>query len=396
MRPETNKEIDLLLRRMARENGPARDGVQSDDQHLDADELSSYAQNALPAAAHARYMAHLSDCPTCRRLITELSLSLGSAAAPAEAVPAPSRWQAFLANLFSPMVLRYAVPALGVVIVAVVGFVVMRRQAQYESFAKLQESRPVSSATAPSEQEPSAGLVDSVPKTFSKVEGQNAKADTRGNPHGDVADARVAGTAGAAPATPPKEEKSGAQTQPSVGGVASATANAEPPQPEAQQETVTVAKKQPEIEREKAAVQAANDAPRDQMAAAKRPDAAEQAKATPSPASTFGYSGLRGLSAGRAETAKPATGAKTGAADKDAGNADADEVTRTIAGRRFRKQGNAWIDTAYESSTATVNMDRNSEQFRALVADEPAIGTIAKQLDGEVIVVWKGHAYRIR
>ena len=41
-------------------------------------------------------------------------------------------------------------------------------------------------------------------------------------------------------------------------------------------------------------------------------------------------------------------------------------------------------------------MARGSEQFRALIADEPVIGTIAKQLDGEVIVVWKGHAYRIR
>jgi hypothetical protein len=39
---------------------------------------------------------------------------------------------------------------------------------------------------------------------------------------------------------------------------------------------------------------------------------------------------------------------------------------------------------------------RGSESFRALVADEPAINTIAEQLDGEVIVVWKGRAYRIR
>jgi len=76
MGPETNNEIDLLLRRMARGNGAARDGVQHDDRHLDADELSSYAQNALPAAARARYTEHLAECATCRKLITELSLSL--------------------------------------------------------------------------------------------------------------------------------------------------------------------------------------------------------------------------------------------------------------------------------------------------------------------------------
>jgi hypothetical protein len=75
---------------------------------------------------------------------------------------------------------------------------------------------------------------------------------------------------------------------------------------------------------------------------------------------------------------------------------EASNETRTIAGRHFRKQGGIWTDTAYDSSTATVNMTRNSEQFRALVADEAAIGTIARQLDGEVIVVWKGRAYHIR
>jgi hypothetical protein len=30
-----------------------------------------------------------------------------------------------------------------------------------------------------------------------------------------------------------------------------------------------------------------------------------------------------------------------------------------------------------------------------LIADEPAIKTIADQLDGEIIVVWKGRAYHI-
>jgi hypothetical protein len=39
---------------------------------------------------------------------------------------------------------------------------------------------------------------------------------------------------------------------------------------------------------------------------------------------------------------------------------------------------------------------RGSEQYRVLVADEPSLRTIAERLAGEVIVVWKGRAYRIR
>jgi hypothetical protein len=71
------------------------------------------------------------------------------------------------------------------------------------------------------------------------------------------------------------------------------------------------------------------------------------------------------------------------------------EETRSVAGRQFRRQGGAWVDRAYASGRATVNIARGSEQYRALVADEPPLRTIAEQLGGEVIVVWKGRAYRI-
>src|SRR5690349_7242486 len=114
MSQETNNEIDLLLRRMGRDNNGARNvEVPVDDRHLDADELSSYAQNALPAAAHARYTEHVAECATCRRLVTELILSLGAVTGPVAATHEPRGVRKFLAGLFSPLVLRYAVPALG-------------------------------------------------------------------------------------------------------------------------------------------------------------------------------------------------------------------------------------------------------------------------------------------
>jgi hypothetical protein len=75
---------------------------------------------------------------------------------------------------------------------------------------------------------------------------------------------------------------------------------------------------------------------------------------------------------------------------------DEESDTRTVSGRQFRRQGSVWIDTAYQSSSPTTTIARDSEQFRALTADEPGIRTIAAQLSGEVVVVWKGRAYRIR
>jgi hypothetical protein len=72
-----------------------------------------------------------------------------------------------------------------------------------------------------------------------------------------------------------------------------------------------------------------------------------------------------------------------------------DGETRTVAGRTFRREGSAWVDTAYSSSRSTTNVSRGSEHYRSLIADEPGIRAIAEQLPGEVIVVWKGRAYRI-
>jgi hypothetical protein len=54
------------------------------------------------------------------------------------------------------------------------------------------------------------------------------------------------------------------------------------------------------------------------------------------------------------------------------------------------------VDTAYNSSLSVINVARGSEQYRALIADEPGLRRIAEQLSGEVVVVWKGRAYRIR
>jgi hypothetical protein len=80
---------------------------------------------------------------------------------------------------------------------------------------------------------------------------------------------------------------------------------------------------------------------------------------------------------------------KLGEKDRDEGE------TRTVAGRRFRKQRGMWVDIAY-AGAATTDFTRGSEQYRGLVADEPEIKKIADQLDGQIIVVWKGRAYRIR
>ena len=70
--------------------------------------------------------------------------------------------------------------------------------------------------------------------------------------------------------------------------------------------------------------------------------------------------------------------------------------TRSVAGHRFRRAGGAWVDVNYKSSMSSTGVRRGTDSYRALVADLPELGRVAEQLSGEVVVVIRSRAYRIR
>src|ERR1051325_1513355 len=129
MKEETNNEMDLLLRRLGGRPDISVSEGNGDVEPSDADELSAYAENVLPAAARARYTEHLAECARCRELVVQLSSSAGVVPVVGSIkAPAPSVLRKFLASLFSPLVLRYAVPALGLIVVAAIGLLVLRQK----------------------------------------------------------------------------------------------------------------------------------------------------------------------------------------------------------------------------------------------------------------------------
>src|SRR5213592_3569605 len=123
MKEAKNNEIDLMLRSLARRVQSTSAGHSLEDepavgqgQHLDADELNSYAENALPAFARARYTEHLADCSTCRKIAAQLSLASGATLRPFSAQERkPWSLSGFLSAVFSASVLRYTVPALSLI-----------------------------------------------------------------------------------------------------------------------------------------------------------------------------------------------------------------------------------------------------------------------------------------
>ena len=389
MKQETNNEMDLLLRRLGRQQDVFAPDA---GDHLDVDELNAYAENALPAAARLRYTDHLAECGRCRELVVQLSAAAGVVAGDQTIkVGAPSGLKAFLASLFSPMVLRYAVPALGLVVVAAIGFAVLRRNARSEYVSQVQSDRVASPAAA----EQTEARKDQSGATYSLAKPTDSVTDKgmtdQDSPHNSAkpapestpADREENASAAKAPAEPVAANS--AASQPATAAPAAPAAKVDALSDERKQKNEDEARKQ-EAE---VTVGSKEVSKRDfEMDKSANKKAEEPAAARARPAKPSG-GGFITQGAGIAST-----GQQREQAGKD--DKDASSETRSVAGRNFRKQRGVWTDTAYNGSKENMIVTRGSEGYRGLIADEPAIKTIADQLDGEIIVVWKGRIYRIR
>src|SRR5215213_6469417 len=91
---EFDKEIDAILRKAR-----AGEVATSLAAHMDADEISAFAENAVADAARIRYTAHLADCTRCRRILSntillnsEAETETASSAVSAPVIEAKTPW----------------------------------------------------------------------------------------------------------------------------------------------------------------------------------------------------------------------------------------------------------------------------------------------------------------
>lgn len=365
----------------------APDGEESPvGDHLDADELNAYAENSLPDQARAFYSDHLADCERCRKLVTQLTQASGAVAVQRESLPEnKSIATTFLARVSSLLKVRYAVPTLAALAILVVAVVVIRREPRAEFVAQLNSNSQVASPAAQdSEQAPTSQGASEISKQgrITETDQHNKSADTARS--GGTGETRSEKPTDAVAVNSPRElskleEKERPTKMADEPSVAAAPAPAAPPKTISNDRNAVPSSEVAQKKNEPADKASAGEDQRTRDAQRKKPDAEATAAA---PAREVGEAATANRSFGRLRSGNE--------------KAKDDDETRSVVGRSFRRDGNRWIDTAYESGAATINVRRGSEQYRALVADEPGIGTIADRLDGEVIVVWKGRAYRIR
>lgn len=450
MKEAFDREMDSLLRRRARGTAEPRPwgdvwGEDPTATHLDADELGAFAEGALPAAARLAAASHLADCDRCRGVVVGLA-SVAPAGAEVEqraaaATPsaAPARvpaWRALIASLFAPRAMRFAVPVLALSLVGVVSYVALRSdRGAAVQVARDGGRRPGTQSEQPNASAPSntagandnpAGLMEANTNAVSTATtATTAPPPAPRGGHGgtvehpvvvDGSDSSVEGAQPAPPPAPPAAasaegpaEMSKAAPKPVTteeGEAARADNNKE--KSENRDKPARAPEPMDEIASGDLSTQQRNS--RARVNEVQMPDGGaprnQQRRGTDNNTQSGVGSGSgtgpapRESASGRAGSrSEPARRAR--AIRESERKADEDDVvrvgeTRSAAGHRFRREGNAWVDVNYKPSMRSTGVRRGTESYRALVADAPEVGRVAEALSGEVIVVVGGRAYHIR
>jgi hypothetical protein len=415
-------QIDVLLRRYA-----GQSQSNSATEHLDADELNAFAEGSLPEAARARYVSHLVDCDNCREIVSQLAIGSGAVVA-AEASTARdaagSAWWKGLSGLFSSLTLRYAAFAMVLIAVAGVVFLVARRPRESNLVAQNEQTKqaPVTAGKP---------LIDANSQTNTQSE-PGEKVDkpaiqpgsvAQPSPNSDQVLKLDASKSGDIPASPPKPAKEAeVLSSPSL----AASKKAEP----VQTETVPSYAPPPPVAGQRADLQSrqqqntagvyAGSGPRQSQQPTdtfKMPDrgrAAEAGKDTreddkslavnqPLARKRAGDEKAKGprrdmennsaMNRNSIEARDEAIKSQGVLAAKPADSEEKPPETRAAGGRKFKRQGGAWVDAKFKSSMTLRSISRGSSEFDAL---DSGLRSIAQQLGGEVIVVWKKKAYLIK
>lgn len=398
-----DKDMDVLMRRYAASVAKAMPVG-----HPDADELNAFAEGKLPAAARQRYVSHLADCDDCRKLVSQLAVAAGVVAetrVPASQPDVESWWQK-LSAVFALPIMRYA--AFTVVLLAVVGisFLVWRRpternadliaqhQPQTQPIEAVKSETPLESESLRQYRNENTSTSAISQPTPASGADQKKLESTAGDPPppkpADVMTEKEAAVAAARPVEQPKAQSSPSYAPAPRTETYSVESRAREqivgPTPGGPRRNESY-EKYKTVDRSRSA-DLAKDRDEDRNRAANQPAATEdkQDDATTRGRTASGVASVGGhiFQEMRVEARK-----------SEGSRATSEETpeTRSVGGRKFKRQGNAWVDSKFKSSMSVRNVTRGSEEFDKL---DSGLRSIAQQLRGEIVVVWKGNAYRIK
>ncbi len=398
---EFDKEIDAMLRDLAKGDTFAQI---LPDLHLDADEISAFAENALPKKARLRTMEHLADCSNCRKILANTFLLnsedqseiIHEEAKTVATIPATPWYK----KLFAFPQLAYTTGAMALLLVGMVGLLVLQSSRNSEPMMAQKEraaDKPYNTGGASSEGEAplnesySANSTANAPSTTANSASIPSNSSAAIPESKDAVPMSPTGSSNSNISTlKTAEEDSLADKIKDNDDSLVATKSAEQPTDLAKKEeakpVATPANEVAEtVERRdmnKQSEVSQNRAENQQNISPDSKNVARQQTVSPAPsASGASREGEKN------ETPKAK---KVGKSDED--RKDSSNGTRNIGGKTFRNANGVWTDSSYTGG-ATKSVKRGSDDYKKL---DSGLQNIGNSLSGTVIVVWGGKNYKIQ
>ena len=383
MELEFDNEIDALLRKA--HNGGR--GVLVGDTtklHLDADEISAFAEHAVPDSTKKKYIAHFADCERCRSTLSELILLNSEAGTEvASVVSAPGENAVpWYRKLFLFPNLAYAMGGLVLLFSGFLAFSVIKNTENQPS----SDISQIAKTQEPAANGPNLGYeetYDAANKPMANA--MNSAANTMANAANASVNTASTKDAPAPAATVPSSDdyKQAAPSFSTDGIISGGKAQAETPPAKPDDRPVTMSDKN---DLGKAEEQRRG---RDQEVSKEK----DEKKLRSQPAPSGGpFKAMKGPSRNDRNDSNMRDNAP--AAKKSAQAESSISLNsldrRQVSGKTFERKG-VWYDSTYRGQPTT-NVRRGTSDYKKL---ESGLRSIGDNLGGTIVVVWKEKAYRI-
>ena len=383
---EFDKEIDVLLRQ-ARKGETVFTTTTPQTAHLDADEISAFAENALPEKAKEIYTTHLADCNSCRKSLSELIFL--NAENKSEIIQSPENVVAALPSipwyqrLFALPNVAYTFGALIVLFGGIIGFMVLQNSNNFQTseVAKINE-KPQIAEQMPSEEVAETSESNSFANTNMAANIGGAATYSSNLMTGN---APMNSNMSVAPNKPlpslaePKKDLSSRESDLtavnkesenfSVDGAAEKQANKD------FASGITADRRNQRIQEDSSSENSLS-----QTSVKPEASSVNNRQVSELPKNNRQSDVLLSSPAAKAESKK----AKTSDSIKN--------EAVTVGSKTFNRRNNVWYDASYEQQS-TVNITRGTEKYKKLDKD---LRSIVENLGGTVLIVWKEKAYRIQ
>lgn len=374
MELEFDKEIDAILRKGR--SGQVAAVKAATASHLDADSISAFAENALPPRAKLLYMEHFADCDRCRKDLSQV-VRMNSAAVAADgtavasvavaAEPAAS----WLSKLFRTPNLAMAMGALILTFGGVLGYLVIQNRTNTQN----------STITQVTDQEQNKGGPYVNGDASAVSNSANAVAANSAAPAAPTMPAAAANTAanstgsGTGSATGTKQPESGYSADGTTSDL-SKSGEVVPAAPVTENKPTAVEErkdgddkaKERSVDERRAKNEYDDRASRDSNPGAPKKTDTGATRSGPRQDNTY-----------QNQTQNQIVGGAISA-------------TRSSGGKNFEKRNGIWYDSAYKGQSTT-SVKRGTEKYIRL---DSGLRSIADNLGGTVVIVWKDKAYRIQ